>query len=52
MGNIFTDQNQPPVKAKSVARVQGPPKSSHVSIEIYNGSKRSEQKFPVPEAKQ
>ena len=52
MGNIFTDQNQPPVKAKTVARVQGPPKSSHVSIEIYNGSKRSEQKFSVPEAKQ
>ena len=52
MGNIFADHNKPVVAAHPVsagARKAGP---GHISIEVYNGSTRSEQKYVSPEAKQ
>ncbi len=51
MGNVFGDV-APPKPQHCGTRRRDRPKPSHVSIEIYNGSKRSEQKFAVPEAKQ
>jgi pilus assembly protein CpaB len=51
MGNVFGDVAPPP-QAHTVAHVAGPSKPAKVSIEIFNGSKRTEQKFAVPEAKQ
>jgi pilus assembly protein CpaB len=52
MGNIFGDQIPPPVTAHPLAHsaIKQPP--GHISIQIYNGAKKSEQKFPNPEAKQ
>src|SRR5580692_10862530 len=45
MGNIFADQNVAPAKAHPVSH--GPMKqpTGHMSIQIYNGSKKTEQKF-------
>jgi len=53
MGNIFADQNIAP-PAKTVARTvkKAPPAPKPFSIEIINGSKRTEEKFGPPEAKQ
>ena len=53
MGNIFADQNVAPAKAehpvvKTVKKAAPQP----YSIEVINGSKRSEEKFGTPEAKQ
>jgi pilus assembly protein CpaB len=52
MGNIFADQNVPPVHpvARPIKKTPAPP--GKVSIEIYNGNKRTEEKFSSPEAKQ
>jgi pilus assembly protein CpaB len=52
MGNIFADQViAPPVATvHTVKRVAAPP--AHISIEVINGSKHSEEKFSSPEAKQ
>jgi pilus assembly protein CpaB len=53
MGNIFADQNiAPPTHyaAKVVKKTAPPP--APFSIEVINGSKRSEEKFGSPEAKQ
>jgi pilus assembly protein CpaB len=53
MGNIFADQNIAPLKTHLVARaVKKPAAPAKVSIEILNGSKRTEEKFNSPEAKQ
>jgi pilus assembly protein CpaB len=51
VGNIFGGGAPAPVKARMVARpkVAAP---AHSSIEIYNGNKRTEEKFSSPEAKQ
>lgn len=52
MGNIFTDTTPAPAK-KIVARAaKKTPDPAPFSIEVINGSKRSEQKFGSPEAKQ
>ena len=52
MGNIFADQNiaPPPHVGKVVKRAA--PAAQPFSIEVINGSKRSEEKFASPEAKQ
>jgi pilus assembly protein CpaB len=53
MGNIFADQNiAPPTHyaTKAVKKTAPPPQP--FSIEVINGSKRSEEKFGSPEAKQ
>lgn len=52
MGNIFADQNiaPPPHVGKAVKRAA--PAAQPFSIEVINGSKRSEEKFASPEAKQ
>jgi pilus assembly protein CpaB len=51
VGNIFGGQVQGPVKvARAVKKPPAPP--AKVSIEIYNGNKRTEEKFSSPEAKQ
>ncbi|HEY1902851.1 MAG TPA: Flp pilus assembly protein CpaB [Terracidiphilus sp.] len=52
MGNIFADQViAPPTHAvRTVRRVTAPP--SHVTVEVINGSKHTEEKFSSPEAKQ
>jgi pilus assembly protein CpaB len=53
MGNIFADQNIAPLKTHLVARaVKKPAAPPKLSIEILNGSKRTEEKFNSPEAKQ
>ncbi len=52
MGNIFADNNPAPKKMVArVARRAAPPPASY-SIEVINGSKKTEQKFGSPEAKQ
>jgi pilus assembly protein CpaB len=52
MGNIFADQNiAPPVHVGKAVR-KTPTSAPPLSVEIINGSKRSEQKFSSPEAKQ
>jgi pilus assembly protein CpaB len=52
MGNIFADQTiAPPTHAvRTVKRAVAPP--AHLSIEIRNGDKVTEEKFSSPEAKQ
>jgi len=56
MGNIFADQNiAPPPTPHPVARVvkkAAPAAAAPFSIEVINGSKRTEEKFGTPEAKQ
>lgn len=54
MGNIFADQDIAPAKTKVVARAAKPktPAPAPFSIEVINGSKRTEEKFGSPEAKQ
>ncbi|HXR40251.1 MAG TPA: Flp pilus assembly protein CpaB [Terracidiphilus sp.] len=53
MGNIFTDVTAAPAK-KVVARAvkKAAPAPAPFSIEVINGSKRTEEKFGSPEAKQ
>jgi pilus assembly protein CpaB len=52
MGNIFEDQNiAPPVHVGKAVKKPAPA-APPFSIEVINGSKRSEQKFSSPEAKQ
>jgi pilus assembly protein CpaB len=52
VGNIFGDAKAAPVKSyvAHVKKPDAPP--AKVSVEIYNGSKRTEEKFGSPEAKQ
>jgi pilus assembly protein CpaB len=53
MGNIFEDQTPPPPAhpvVHAVKKTPSPPAKS--TIEIYNGNKRTEEKFSSPEAKQ
>jgi pilus assembly protein CpaB len=52
MGNIFSDQNPPPLHPVVHAIKKTPAPPGKVSIEIYNGNKRTEEKFSSPEAKQ
>ncbi len=54
MGNIFADNNPAPTAPKKVVRVVSKPKpaATTYSIEVINGSKRTEEKFGSPEAKQ
>jgi pilus assembly protein CpaB len=54
MGNIFADQNIAPLKTPAVVRQakKSVPPPAVSSIEIINGSKRTEEKFSSPEAKQ
>lgn len=48
--NLFADKNPAPVKARPAPVV--PHKAPTYTIEIINGSQRSDQKFATPEAKQ
>ena len=48
--NLFADKNPPPVKARPAAVVHKA--APAYTIEIFNGSQRSDQKFPTPEGKQ
>jgi pilus assembly protein CpaB len=53
MGNIFADQNIAPQKTTAVVqRARKPTAPAPISIEVINGSKRTEEKFSTPEAKQ
>jgi pilus assembly protein CpaB len=52
MGNIFADQNAPVKTAHPVAKTVKKAAPQPFSIEVINGSKRSEEKFGTPEAKQ
>jgi pilus assembly protein CpaB len=54
MGNIFVDQNIAPPTPVHVGRAvkKTAPAAPPFSIEVINGSKRSEEKFGSPEAKQ
>jgi len=53
VGNIFGDQKAVPVKGPVYHAVKKPVEAApKVSVEIYNGSKRTEEKFGSPEAKQ
>ena len=54
MGNIFADQNIAPPAPHTVARAAKKitPAPAPFSIEVINGSKRTEEKFGTPEAKQ
>jgi pilus assembly protein CpaB len=52
MGNIFGDQNIAPAHPVVHAIKKTPAPPAKVSIEIYNGNKRTEEKFSSPEAKQ
>jgi pilus assembly protein CpaB len=53
MGNIFADTNLAPAQPHFVARaVKKTAAPAKVSIEVLNGSNRTEQKFGSPEAKQ
>jgi pilus assembly protein CpaB len=52
MGNIFADQNiAPPTHVAHTAKI-AVPVAPTVQIEVFNGSKRTEEKFSSPEAKQ
>jgi pilus assembly protein CpaB len=51
VGNIFGGQAQGPVKVARAVKKPAPPPAK-LSIEIYNGNKRTEEKFSSPEAKQ
>jgi pilus assembly protein CpaB len=48
--NLFADKNPAPVKARQAAPVVH--KAPTYTIEVINGSQRSDQKFATPEAKQ
>jgi pilus assembly protein CpaB len=50
-GNLFGDQNVKPVQHTAVRRAR-PAAPQTFTIEVLNGSKRSEEKFGSPEAKQ
>jgi pilus assembly protein CpaB len=52
VGAIFGGSVPGPVATHYVARAKAPAPVPHTSIEIYNGNKRSEEKFSSPEAKQ
>jgi pilus assembly protein CpaB len=52
VGAIFGGSVPAPVKARAVARAKAAAPPPNTSIEIYNGNKRSEEKFSSPEAKQ
>ena len=52
VGAIFGGSVPAPVKARAVARAKAAAPPPNTSIEIYNGNKRSEEKFSSPQAKQ
>jgi pilus assembly protein CpaB len=52
MGNIFADQNAAPIHPVAHAIKKTPAPPAKLSIEIYNGNKRTEEKFSSSEAKQ
>jgi pilus assembly protein CpaB len=52
MGNIFDDQIAAPAHPVVHAIKKTPAPPAKMSIEIYNGNKRTEEKFSSPEAKQ
>jgi pilus assembly protein CpaB len=52
MGNIFADQNIAPPTHVAHAVKKATPVAPSVQIEVFNGSKRTEEKFSSPEAKQ
>ncbi|MGO9336876.1 MAG: Flp pilus assembly protein CpaB [Terracidiphilus sp.] len=52
MGNIFADQAPPPAHPVVHAVKKEPAPPAKTTIEIFNGSKRTEEKFSSPEAKQ
>jgi pilus assembly protein CpaB len=54
MGNIFADQNiaPPPTHVAVKGAKKAAPAPAPFSIEVINGSKRTEEKFGTPEAKQ
>jgi pilus assembly protein CpaB len=52
MGNIFGDQVPAPLHPVAHAIKKTPAPPGKTSIEIYNGNKRTEEKFSSPEAKQ
>jgi pilus assembly protein CpaB len=52
MGNIFADQNIAPPTHVANRVKKAVPVAPTVQIEVFNGSKRTEEKFSSPEAKQ
>jgi pilus assembly protein CpaB len=52
LGNMFADHNPAPVKTQAVAKTVKKAAPQPFSIEVINGSKRTEEKFGTPEAKQ
>jgi pilus assembly protein CpaB len=52
MGNIFADQTIAPPTHVAHAVKKAAPVAPSVQIEVFNGSKRTEEKFSSPEAKQ
>lgn len=53
MGNIFSGLAGPPKAVTAHIRRAAPrPTTQTMSVEVVNGTKRSEQKFVVPEAKE
>jgi len=53
MGNIFADQNSAPINPQPDARaVKKRPPHAKVTVEILNGTKRTDERFDVPETKQ
>jgi pilus assembly protein CpaB len=52
MANLFKDQIAAPAKARPAAKVVRKAAPPAFSIEVINGSKRSEQKFSSPEGQQ
>ncbi len=54
MANLFADKNTPPQKPRPtiITRTVSPPAPGLYSIQVFNGSKRSEEKFAAAEGKQ
>jgi pilus assembly protein CpaB len=50
--NLFADKNVPQAKSRPVTVVEKKAAPPAYTIEIYNGSQRSDQKFTTPEGKQ
>jgi len=51
MSNLFADNHPAPVKPRSTGVVVAKPASQAFSIQVLNGSKRTDEKFASPEAK-
>jgi hypothetical protein len=51
MSNLFADTNTAPVKPRSTGVVVAKPVSQAFSIQVLNGSKRTDEKFASSEAK-